>query len=58
MSAEYHLDELYKELAGAERAYAGPERQMDELIYENRDLRAKLVEAELEIARLKGGGAR
>jgi predicted nucleic acid-binding Zn-ribbon protein len=52
--AQYHADQLVKELDGAERAYAGLERQMDKLIYENRDLRREIEELKLEIIRLGG----
>jgi hypothetical protein len=48
----YYLHEAAKEFEAAERAYDSLERQMDQLIYENRDLRDRLTEAELEIKRL------
>jgi hypothetical protein len=48
----YYLDEAAKEFEAAKRAYDSLERQMDQLIYENRDLRDRLTEAELEIKRL------
>lgn len=57
MGYDYHLDAVQKELDGAERAFAGLERQMDRLEQENQTLRAKLAEAELEIVRLKGANA-
>ena len=54
MSADYHLREIERELEGAERAYAGMERQMDKLIYENRALQQQIEELKLEIVRLGG----
>lgn len=45
----YHLNHVASELEGAERAYAALERQMDKLIYENRDLKSERDALRLEL---------
>src|SRR5574339_531415 len=47
--SSYHLDQVARELDAADRAYASLERQMDQLIYENRDLRSERDALRLEL---------
>lgn len=54
MDPRDHLDALQREIDDQERGYASMERQMDKLIFENRDLEQQIEELKLEIIRLGG----
>ena len=56
MSYDYHMNELRREMNDYERGAEMMERQMDKLIYENRDLRNRIQELELELLKVHEGG--
>jgi len=52
-----HLHALQREMDGYERGAEQMERHMDKLIYENRDLKNRIIELELELVRVRAEGS-